>query len=99
MELFSPDVLPWFLYFFVPGFISIKVYGLLAGGYLIPKAWDHFFRNRRKACWVLVHLKGGGLVGGVFSKNSFASSYPDPEDLYLEEVWQVSGQPRSLRCA
>jgi hypothetical protein len=38
----------------------------------------------------VVVRKMAGLVGGVFSENSFASSYPDPEDLYLEEVWQVS---------
>ncbi|MBP2638287.1 MAG: hypothetical protein H6Q72_4194 [Firmicutes bacterium] len=54
-----------------------------------PKAWDHFFSSR-KACFVLIHLKNGKLVGGLYlSEKSYTSSFPNTEDLYLEEVWRV----------
>lgn len=53
-----------------------------------PKAWDYFFALG-KPCWVLIHLKDGELIGGLYSKDSFSSSYPNGEDIYLEEVWKV----------
>jgi hypothetical protein len=55
---------------------------------LTPTAWDHYF-NQGAACFVLLHLKNDEMVGGLYSGNSFASSYPEKEDLYLEELWIV----------
>jgi len=55
---------------------------------LTPTAWDLYF-NREPDCFVLLHLKEGQSIGGLFSTESFASSYPEKEDLYLEEVWEV----------
>jgi uncharacterized protein DUF6338 len=55
----------------------------------IPKAWDHFFRQG-KICWVMATMKDGRLVAGLFSTNSFASSYPDEEDIYLETLCTLS---------
>ena len=54
-----------------------------------PKAWDAFFQ-RGQPCFILVHLKSGQYVGGLYSGNSFASSFPNPEDLYIEELWKMS---------
>lgn len=56
-----------------------------------PKAWDSRFGGARP-CWILVHLKDGALVGGKYATRSFVSSYPRPEDLYLEEVWRVDAE-------
>lgn len=53
-----------------------------------PKAWDDFF-GRREICFVLVHLRNGNIVGGLYAGNSFTSSFPHEEDIYLEEVWYV----------
>ena len=53
-----------------------------------PKAWDYFFALGNP-CWVLVHLKNGELIGGLYSSDSFSSSYPNIEDFYLQEVWKV----------
>ena len=53
-----------------------------------PKAWDYFF-SLGKPCFMLVHLKDGNLIGGLYQSASFASSYPDPEDLYIQEVWKI----------
>jgi hypothetical protein len=63
----------------------------LKGRILHPtsKAWDYFFGTRRP-CYVLVHLKNGSLIGGFYGGNSYASSFPNQEEIYLEEVWKVN---------
>jgi hypothetical protein len=58
----------------------------------IPKAWDFFFGTGDN-CYVLVHLKSGKLIGGLYG---FASSYPNSEDIYLKEVWEVSDDGKFL---
>ena len=54
----------------------------------IPKPWDYVF-GKRQSFWVIVHLKDQRRIGGRFDTNSFASSYPAKEQIYLEEVWQL----------
>jgi len=164
MDIWQIDKLLLFLLFFVPGFISIKVYNLLypseqknasaflleaigysslnfavlfwliiiihSGnfyndhriGYLIclflilfivpllwpilffkisdwgpfekyiispiQKPWDYVFR-KREAFWVIIHLKDGRKIGGRYDEDSFSSSYPSKEQIYLEEVWKL----------
>lgn len=164
MDIWQIDKLILFLIFFVPGFISIKVYSLLfahekrdfskdlleAIGYsalnfaalcwlIIPihssdfymhhkvwyvvflfvilfiapmswpfifskiitwkpvkkhtvhpikKPWDYVF-SKKESYWVIVHLKDGRRIGGRFDTDSFASSYPSEEQIYLEEVWEL----------
>jgi len=34
-------------------------------------------------------LKDGRKIGGKYHKNSFTSSYPVEEQIYLEEVWEL----------
>nr|WP_236165647.1 DUF6338 family protein [Pseudomonas fulva] len=52
------------------------------------KPWDFIFQQR-KPYWVIVHLKGGGTIGGLYGGQSFASSAPAPEQIYLEQEWIV----------
>ena len=54
----------------------------------VLKPWDKVF-GQRKAYWVIIHLKDGRRIGGRYGKNSFSSTYPADEQIYLEEVWQV----------
>jgi hypothetical protein len=54
-----------------------------------PKAWDYFF-GLREPCYALIHLKNGKLIGAFYGGRSFASSYPESEDLYFQEVWKVN---------
>ena len=58
-----------------------------------PLAWDYFFRQGH-SCFVLVHLKDGKVIGGLYNGESFASSYPESQDIYLGEVWKVDEQGR-----
>jgi hypothetical protein len=55
---------------------------------LTPTAWDHFF-NLKEDCFILLHLKNGLMLGGLYTAKSFASSYPEKEDLYLSELWKL----------
>ena len=54
----------------------------------IPTGWDYFFQ-KTDPVWVLVTLKDGCQVAGLFGTRSFASSEPAERDLYLESVFKV----------
>jgi hypothetical protein len=54
----------------------------------IPKAWDVFFK-KKEPCFMLVHLNNGQIIGGLYADKSAASSYPEEEDLYLQEIWEI----------
>ncbi len=54
----------------------------------MARAWDYFF-STNQCCWVLVTLKNGKKYGGLYSYNSFATSRPEPEQLYLEKHWAL----------
>jgi hypothetical protein len=62
---------------------------------IIPTSWDYFF-NKRVPCFMLVHLNNGRVVGGLYNNGSFASSYPEKEDLYLEEVWKINSEGKFI---
>lgn len=53
------------------------------------KPWDYVF-SQRKPYWVKVTLKNGVVIAGKYSENSFASSAPSEEQIYLEECWVVN---------
>jgi len=55
---------------------------------LIPKSWDYFF-SKEESCFMIIHLKNGRMIGGLYGTGSFASSYPEKEDIYLEEIWRI----------
>lgn len=54
----------------------------------IQKPWDYLF-GKKESFWMIVHLKDGRKIGGRYDTNSFASSYPADEQIYLEEVWKL----------
>ena len=60
-----------------------------------PNAWDYFF-SLGKPCFMLIHLKSGILIGGLYYKDSFASSYPEKKDLYIKEVWKIDENGKFL---
>lgn len=167
MEVFSNDKFILFLLFFIPGFISLKVYSLLVADekrdfskdicevvaysalnyaawswllliitrpgfsehhpvrmlgaiclivfimpvlwpiillqfrrceflskYLIDpvrRPWDYVF-GKKESFWVIVHLKDGRRIGGLYSSDSFASSYPAENTIYLEKLWHLDEQ-------
>ncbi len=50
------------------------------------KPWDFVF-SKRKPYWVKITLKDGTKIAGRYGENSFASSAPSNEQIYLEETW------------
>jgi hypothetical protein len=61
---------------------------ILVGRNPAPRAWDELFW-RGPALVVRMKLKDGEWVGGLFGDNSYASGYPEPQDLLLEETYEI----------
>lgn len=55
----------------------------------VPTAWDQMFRDRG-SCFVRVKLKSGGWAGGWYGSASFATSYPEVPELYLQTAWLMN---------
>ncbi len=53
-----------------------------------PTAWDHYFKEREPS-WVIVHLSESRRIGGRFGARSYASAYPEPGHIYIEELWTL----------
>ena len=54
----------------------------------VPTAWDFKFSDSPPV-WVLVTLKDGHTVGGLWGSRSFASSESDERDIYIQEVYKI----------
>lgn len=53
------------------------------------KPWDYVF-SQRKPYWVIVTMKDGEKIAGLYGDKSFASSAPAAEQLYLEKTWVLN---------
>ena len=50
-------------------------------------AWDYIF-SKPVSYWVVVTLRDGNKVSGLYSGDSFSTSYPFGKDLYLEQEYK-----------
>lgn len=55
------------------------------------QAWNYFFQQE-SGVWVIIYLKSGVKVGGIFGQKSFASLSPNPKDIYLEKAYKIKGE-------
>ena len=55
-----------------------------------PTAWDFAVETMQTPLFIRVRLKSGRYVGGLFAGNSFASSYPEPISVFIEQAWWMS---------
>ncbi len=55
------------------------------------KPWDFVF-GQRHSYWVVIKLKNGEKIAGMYGSNSFASSAPAEEQIYLEEQWVLNDE-------
>ncbi len=53
------------------------------------KPWDFVF-SQRKSFWVKITLIDGKIVGGKYSEESFTSSSPSNEQIFLQESWVMN---------
>ena len=45
---------------------------------------------------MLIHLNNGRIIGGLYGPDSFVSSYPEEEDVYLQEIWKIDEEGRFM---
>jgi hypothetical protein len=55
----------------------------------VPTAWDWYF-SKRPLSIVRVHLKDGNEIIGYFGENSYATSFPNDGNIYLEQVYSAN---------
>lgn len=55
----------------------------------IAKPWDYVF-SRRGEYWIIVTMKDGHQIAGLYGDQSFSSSSPASEQLYLQETWVLN---------
>lgn len=84
-----------FIIFIAPILWTILYYSLIRSKFLrkfivspFKEPWDFYF-ERKKSCWILVNLKSGERIGGVYSDKSYSSAFPYKYQLYLEELWEI----------
>ena len=56
-----------------------------------PSAWDFAF-GRSTASWVRVRYADGRWIGGWFGDQSYASSFPNPQEIYVQEGWVIDDE-------
>lgn len=61
----------------------------------IPKPWDYIF-GKREAFWLVIYLTDGTRVGGRYDTDSFTSSFPEDEQIYIQEVWNIDDNNKFL---
>lgn len=61
-----------------------------------PTSWDRVF-GAREALFIRGRLKDGGHVGGLYGPGSFASSYPEEQDIFIEEQWWLDDKGDFIR--
>jgi len=61
------------------------------------KAWDDFF-SRCEPVWVVAHLHDGTKVGGFYAGDSYASSFPSEEQIYVQQQWLLGENDEFLRA-
>ena len=53
-------------------------------------AWDQFF-SKREPCIVVIHfIDDSPTISGRFGANSFATSFPNKKEIYLEKIWELN---------
>ena len=62
----------------------------------VKRPWDYIF-GQNKPYWLIVHLTNGKRIAGVYGSKSFASSYPQKEQMYLEKAWELDADGKFKR--
>lgn len=50
--------------------------------------WEAVFMGGQ-SFWIIVTLKNNKKIAGKFQEKSYASAYPSPKEIFIEEVWDV----------
>lgn len=58
-----------------------------------PTPWDYFF-DLREPTFLLITLNNGSLVGGYWGADSYAGSFPNDGDIYLQAAYELDQRGR-----
>lgn len=82
----------WIIFLFmIPIIMPIILIFILKSNFIknihlpFPSAWDYFF-DKKEENFVIIHLKNREKVAGYFGQNSYATSFPNQGDIYLEKI-------------
>lgn len=53
------------------------------------KPWDYIF-SQKQTFYIIAHLKDGRRISGFYGGQSFASSYPAEEQIYIEQTYVLN---------
>jgi hypothetical protein len=89
LAVFVTPVLAGYLLYTVRhrGFIRRTAKG--SSSHPSPTSWDWFFSENANNYYVRFHLKTGEKLGGYYGENSFATSFPHKQEVYIEEEWHL----------
>jgi hypothetical protein len=80
----------------LPALLALVDYQRLRQGWTLrtsydptPSAWDFMFQDR-EPCFVRVRTPSGQWVGGWFGPESYASSFPQPRDLFIQSAYLMN---------
>jgi hypothetical protein len=62
---------------------------------LHEKAWDFVF-SKDQTFWVIATMSDGERVGGFYSGESYATGFPNEEQIFLQEEWNISPEGKFL---
>nr|AOE06023.1 hypothetical protein [uncultured bacterium]CCF99600.1 conserved hypothetical protein, membrane [uncultured Flavobacteriia bacterium] len=54
-------------------------------------SWDSFF-SMKESYYVIVTLKNSTKIAGKYGLNSYSSAFPHPNEIYLEEIYELNKQ-------
>lgn len=54
-----------------------------------PMAWDYVF-SKNLPYYIVFHLKSGKMIAGLYSGDSFASSFSQTQEVYVQELYHVN---------
>lgn len=82
--------------FATPVFLAYAFYKLRTEGFLkgkaphpYPTSWDWFFFERADNYYLRFYVKEGEDFGGYYGAKSFATGFPNAQQIYVEEVWRL----------
>jgi len=56
----------------------------------VPNAWNHAIDTNPNGVWIKVKRSNGDWVGGWYTSQSFATTYPEPRSLYIAEQYEIT---------
>jgi hypothetical protein len=58
----------------------------------VNSCWDYVFEGQDEYFWIKVTLKNGTQIAGLYADKSFVTNSPAPEQLYLQELWELNDE-------